>query len=282
VGNLHLNNQKEEGKTMNKRIMVLILALGLVPGIVHATVLVSGSFEDGTNSPFGRPYGGSSAVKDSTAPDGSYSLKFTYPGGLYGGVAPDIAGKSFAQTNEVWIQYWFKYSSNWRWNTNMNKQIYVLTGAQGSTDVNFFIGAKTQYGDTMNFSTQHQSGGNQTFRSSGWDLTKDVWHKVVLHVSMNTAGVQDGIAQMWVDGVLRINQSDVLYRKAGQSTGFSQFQMTPVYGGGQETIPTEQYMWFDHVIVQTTPISEYFSPLPVPSTGALKEPAPPSSLMIIN
>ncbi len=276
MNDIRQNFSRLGGETMGRKSLVMILALLLVPVIVHADVLISTSLEDGTHSPFGSPYDGSSVVQDPTAPDGGYSLKFTFPAGLYGGVAPDIVGKSFPETNELWIQYWFKYSSNWQWNTNMNKQIYVLTGAQSNDDVNFFIGAMSQWGDAINFNTQHQSGGNQTFRSNGWTLTKGVWHKVIIHAKMNTAGVQDGIAQVWVDDVLRINASNVLYRKAGQSTGFSNFQMTPVYGGGQENISTTQYLWFDHIVVQTTTItgSPYLPPA--------NTPVPPSGLRITN
>ena len=239
-----------------KKLFAVVLFL-LFPLLSHATVLLSGSFENGLFYPFReRTTTGATVVTDSTAPDGTGSLKFTYPAGLYGGVAPDIVSKSYTQTNEIWIQYYFKYSSNWRWNTIMNKQIYVVTGSQSlPEEVNFFIGAKSQWGEQIGFSTQHNndSSTNQTFRSFGWTLTTGVWHKVVIHVKMNTAGVQDGIAQVWVDDVLRINQSNVLYRPAGYSYGFSNFQMTPIYGGGQETIPEEQYLWFDHVIVQSTP-----------------------------
>ncbi len=267
---------------MNRKSLVLILALWLVPGIAHATVLLSGSFENGLFSPFReRTITGATVVTDSTAPNGTGSLKFTFPAGLYGGVAPDIVSRSFTSTNEMWIQYWFKYSSNWRWNTIMNKQIYVPTGSQSlPEEVNFFIGAMSQWGEQIGFSTQHNSDSslNQTFRSFGWTLTKGVWHKVVIHVKMNTAGVQDGIAQVWVDDVLRINQSNVLYRKTGQSYGFTNFQMTPIYGGGKETIPTEQYLWFDHVLVQTTPITDSSSPPP----DLPKEPTPPSGLNISN
>lgn len=263
---------------MVKKSLVMILALWLVPDIVHAVVFINTSLEDGVHSPFGSPYGGSSVVQDPTAPDGSYSLKFTFPAGLYGGVAPDIVGKSFTETNELWVQYWFKYSTNWRWNTITNKQIYVQTGERSNADMNFTI-MMHHYAAISSVATQHPADStlNQTFRSYGWEVTKGVWHKVVFHAKMNTPGVRDGIFQMWIDDVLRTDQSDVLFRRTGQSTGFSGFQMTPVYGGGAENIPEEQYLWFDHVIVQTTPITGS----PYPSRGAI-EPVPPSGLKISN
>lgn len=265
---------------MHRKSLVLILALWLVPCVVHAGVLINASFEDGM-SPFGGPYyGGASIVSDSTAPDGTHSLMFTFPSGLYGGQAPDIINGNFTESNEVWVQYYVKYSSNWVWNSIGNKQIYMLTGAQGSQDMNFFIMAYSQWGDTINFSTQQPADAslNQTFRSSGWTLTTNAWHKVVIHVSMNTAGMNNGIAQVWVDDILRIDVSNVLYRRSGQSTGFDQFQMTPVFGGGAENIPTQQYMWFDYVIVQTTPITGSSSASP----DASKTPSSPSGLMITN
>jgi hypothetical protein len=85
---------------------------------------------------------------------------------------------------------------------------------------------------------------NQSYYSYDWTLTKDAWHKVVFNAKMNTAGVKNGVFKMWVDGVLRINATDVLYLRSGQAGGIASFSMTPVYGGVAQEIPSEQYMWF--------------------------------------
>ena len=130
-------------------------------------------------------------------------------------------------------------------------------GTGGNEDANFFIGAN-HYGANMYMTTQVPSDGsqNQPYKSSEFSPERDKWYKVVFHAKMNSVGgAKDGIFQLWVDDVLLINANNVMYRRTGQNTGFRGFQMTPVYGGGKEEIPAEQYMYFDHVIVQATPFS---------------------------
>ena len=223
---------------------------------VPIDTIIHGSFESGTNAPFGNPYpNGSDVVQDATAPDGRYVIRFKYPKGLYGGSAPNSVGKVFpSPLNEFWAQYYFKYSANWRWNTITNKHIYISTGARGNNDMNFTV-MEMYYGAPMAVATQQPPDGklNQMLTTTGWTLQKDKWYKVVFRAKMNTSGVKNGILQLWVDNVLRIDRSDVLYRQTGVETGFVSFAMTPVYGGGAEEIPAEQYLYFDHVIVQTTP-----------------------------
>ena len=227
---------------------------------VRIDTIIHGSFECGTNAPFGNPYpGGTDVIEDTTAPDGKYVIRFKYPRGLYGGSAPNIVGKVFpSQLNEFWAQYYFKYSADWRWNTILNKQVYITMGAQGNADPNFFIGAN-HYGSNMYMTTQVPPDGtlNQAYKTSGFSPAKNRWYKVNFHVKMNIPGEKDGIFQLWMDNELKIDVNNVMFRKAGVNSGygFVSFQMTPVYGGGKEEIPAEQYLYFDHVVVQTAPFS---------------------------
>ena len=266
---------------MKKTLLLLALALLAAPTLVSATVLATGSFEGGAWAPFTHYYDGAALVADSTAPDGSYSLKFTYTSGCCSGSAPDIVDTHFTSSNEVYIQFYSKYSSNWSWNPIQNKQIYIWTDA--NPVINMVLGTYSTNGDTINFSTQHNSNAtlNQFYTSGGWTLTKDVWHKYVVRVKMNSAGSYNGIAQVWVDDILRIDQSGLLIRESGQSSvGINSFAMTPVYGGSG-AVPSTQYMWFDDVIVQTTPFGTSTTPppAPVPPPASL-QPAPPSRLSI--
>jgi hypothetical protein len=96
-----------------KKLLALILLL--FPVSLHATVIVQGSFESGI-TPFVSNYGGATVVSDSTAPNGTHSLMFTFPTGFPAGYSPDIVtpiGENFSQQyNEVYVQFYLKYSSN--------------------------------------------------------------------------------------------------------------------------------------------------------------------------
>jgi hypothetical protein len=243
------------------RRLFAAVAVLLCASIVHAGNVdlpyVFG-FEDGTRGSFSTQGGtGSAVVTDSTAPEGSKVLRFKYPqSSSYGGYAPDRCTVYFNSTaSEIYAQWWFKYSSGFRWNTITNKMVYVLTGTT-SADVNFTV-MTHHYNTSMSTATQHPSDSslNQTFKPSSPTISTGVWYKAVLRAKMNTAGQNDGIYQLWINDVLVTNQSNVLYRRAGQSAlNFIAFRFDPVYGGGPEAIPSEQYLYVDGVRVQTTPI----------------------------
>ncbi len=269
---------------MNKKSIVLILALLAAPSIVHASVVLSGSFENGY-SPFVSNYGGSSVVADSTAPNGTHSLMFTFPSGMTGGNAPDIVTPSpelFASQEEVYIQYYVKYSSNWKDHPITNKMIYIWFGNPVAGKPNLPIMGHSQYGSGVWAVLQAGTSiSEQVWYGNGFTLSYGGWHKIIIHVKMNTGGNSNGILQVWVDDVLRIDASNGKFRNSGDTYGVTSFQMTPVYGGDSTPVPQTQYMWMDDVIVQTTPFGTSTTPppAPVPPPASL-QPAPPTSLSI--
>jgi len=243
---------------MNRKPLVLILALLAAPSIGFTAVLTSGSFEDGYK-PFVSNYGGTEIVVDSTAPNGTHSLRFNFRTGCCDGAAPDIVTPNpefWPDEEEIYVQFYLKYSSNWVDQAATNKWVYIW------------------FGDTLNKPNLPIMGHSQRYPKGSWavlqapptdpayyeqiwvsnkDFTYGVWHKMVIRVKMNTPGVANGILQMWQDDVLVLNASNGFFRKSGEKFGITSFQMTPVYGGGGSTPPADQYMWFDDVIVQTTP-----------------------------
>lgn len=142
----------------------------------------------------------------------------------------------------------------------MNKLVYLRCGA-ASYDTNHFIGVRSQWGEAVGFSTQHNtsSGLNQSLRGGGTYAPTSVakpaagvWHKITLHLVTNTPGTSNGVVQLWLNDVLLIDRSDVLHLVSSDSGGWRYFSMTPVYGGGVETINATQYLYFDDIKVQTT------------------------------
>lgn len=260
-----------EGENM-KRYLPLILALLLVPFTANGSTLVSGSFESGM-SPFGGPYYGSSAavVSDSTAPDGTHSLRFTIPTDMLGN-SPDIINYSWSAQNEIWVQFYVKFSSNYQWPPIADKLVFLP--CEGNA---FYIGL--MWGNQIEISSQITWGpGSQNwYQSGGPSITQNTWYKVVFHGVANTPGQTNGIGQLWLNDALVINVSNIPYRNVGGSA-FGGIMLENVFGGpaGQRS-GFPMYTWFDSVIVQTTPISGGVLPPPPPSP---KKPAPPSTLII--
>jgi len=92
-----------------------------------------------------------------------------------------------------------------------------------------------------------------TWKASSASVSTNVWHRVEVYFKMNTIsggkGVSNGIMQKWLDGVLVINKSDVLYRTNQDATKkWAQFVLAPFIGDGS---PIAQTMWIDELKVAT-------------------------------
>lgn len=94
---------------------------------------------------------------------------------------------------------------------------------------------------------------SNTWKDTSTDISKNTWHKVEVYLKMNSIsggkGVNDGIIQEWIDGVLKIDHSDVLFRTNTYPTmKFAQFVLAPYIGDGS---PIAQTMWIDELTVST-------------------------------
>jgi hypothetical protein len=260
-------SQVDGGKFM-KRYLVLFLALLLVPCTGHAATLVSGSFESGM-SPFGGPYYGSDAspISDSTAPNGTHSLQFKIPYDMLGN-SPDIIDYNWAAQDEIWVQFYLKFSSNYAWPSIHDKLVFLPIGSN-----NFYIGLI--WGSQLGIASQITWGpGSQNWtQSSGPFPTRGGWQKVVFHGVANTPGQSNGVGQLWLNDTLIINVSNIPYRNVGES-GFSRIMLENVFGGpagARSGFP--MYTYYDSVIVQTTPITGGAVP-PPPAPAPAPAPAP--------
>jgi hypothetical protein len=220
-----------------------------------------------------RTSGGFALESGTNSPDPNSALKFIFPAGWNDAHEPAMCWYMFpGQASEFWIEYYFKYSSNYSWHGVDNKQTYYVVGPQHST--NFYISVT---GD------QHLSLVTQTFATdrhfpnTGYNPTieKNRWYRLKLHAVINSPGQLNGIAQVWLDDRLVIDTNKVGYRSSSQSgVGFTEADIVPVYGGSSGLQkPAADYQWYDHTIVSTVPIGS--SPLPAPIS-----PTPPMNLQI--
>ena len=83
-------------------------------------------------------------------------------------------------------------------------------------------------------------------------ITRDVWQKWELILGANTPGQYDGEAHWWLNGVKVGQFTNVGYCDATQTGAANTWQVVdwnPTYGGGTTTIPTDQFMYMDHVYI---------------------------------
>jgi len=266
---------------MNRKCIVLLLALLLIPTIVFAWI--DTSHMDGSYPIIGGGWscidsgtGYGAIVSDSTSPDPSTVLKLTYPAGFYNGnyaakcwnMLPGSTTPS-VQYTELWVQYYFKYSSNYYFHPVDNKQTYYFTGGSNSAN-NWYISVNGSH---------HVNVVTQTFNTdrhlpnTGYDpvINAGQWYKMRARFVMNTPGVLNGILQIWINDQLVINKSTVGY--ISQAEGIREVQIAPVFGGNTGVSkPAEDYQYYELFTISTSPING--------GGPYLSNPMPPSRLQI--
>ncbi len=77
------------------------------------------------------------------------------------------------------------------------------------------------------------------------------WYEIVQHVRMNTIvdgkGQADGVLQVWVDGVLAVDERSLVFRHAGELR-IDRMWFNVHYGG--ETAPSDMHIFFDDIVIE--------------------------------
>ncbi|MBE0673005.1 MAG: hypothetical protein IH588_20695 [Anaerolineales bacterium] len=212
-------------------------------------------------------------------PDPSSALKMVYPAGFTNGAEPAMCWYMFpSQATEYWVQYYFKYSSNYYYHSVDNKQTYYFIGTGNS---NFYLtvnGSRRVNMVTQTYVTDRHVS------NTGYDPAVEPgrWYKMTAHFVMNSPGVSNGIAQVWLDDKLIINKNTVGFLSSSQAgQGVREMQISPVFGGmATMTKPAEDYQWYDHTIISTERQGS-FPVLPIPvSSNKTGIPNPPMIITI--
>ncbi len=130
----------------------------------------------------------------------------------------------------------------------------------------------------------------KTGSGSYFKFRTGVWSTIEIRYKMNTAGVNNGVFQVWVDGKLVTNLDDVQYRQSGhEALAINQYFATAFYGG-PDLSPRANHLYFDDMVISksyvgprdtTPPVTPPVTPPPVtppPVTPPVTPPpAPPPS-----
>lgn len=194
--------------------------------------------------------------------------------GQFGGFLFD---RSFADTEEAVVEYKVKFDKNFIW-TYGGK----LPGLGGSSlTSNGAIpsgGTKNLNYITNGFSARlmwRQSGAGNPARfvvytyfpdrdieKSGVeiaflrDIKLDTWYTIKQYIKLNTPGMRDGLLKMYVNGEIKLDRDDILYRNEGKSNVKINALILNTYrGGGKDDTrwhsPTTDYIYFDDFKVWT-------------------------------
>ena len=81
------------------------------------------------------------------------------------------------------------------------------------------------------------------------------WYAVEFAVRLPTSSADnDGALRLWVNGTLALVQDNIPIT-AGNTNPINGFWLTAYYGGNPgDPHPTTQYLWYDNIVVATSPI----------------------------
>jgi hypothetical protein len=258
-----------------KFLWLAIIALALHAGPATAVTWVNHHADDFNEGGVFNYAGTVDLATDKTSPDSTPGVwRFTFPQGVTPGrgIAAVFLGVP-PNTNEMWIQYYFKYSPGFVYQSIATKQFYIYTTGSTTSNGMFWIGSSSrgyrltpQGSDFANYD-QNVDGSTTFMTQTG------TWHKVKVHIKFNTGSTWNGIYQLWIDDVLKSNHSNVMWDR--DFSGWTTVGIYPIWGGGSgNSVPQTQYFYVDGVYVGSTDPGG--GKLPPPG----KAPMPPDTLRI--
>jgi len=209
--------------------------------------------EGNPSSGYGNGAGSTLTASDSTGPDGPNPWQYYYKQGdtLVCGAGPtDEAGPTnqFARTyKNLYIGYLIKFSTNFSFPPD--PEVHTLSPFDdGNGGFILNIGFAKFVVDNE---FRGQSGGTTVITTSSNGVVPNTWNRVeILWTSPTFGGNLDGTVQIWLNGNLIANQTNV-YTGESTATGWSFVKFTEVWGGCTGT-PTpspanDSYIWINHI-----------------------------------
>jgi hypothetical protein len=267
---------------MMKKCVAWVLALLLIPSIVGAATwfYCTGDTFCGAGTRVFDPGVGNNIdlVSGQSSPVGATNVwRWTYGKGSGDGqgianVSPAVSIPSGSQ--EMWAQWYYKYSPGFIYHGVGNKQFYF----QPANTMIYLSGggvAGAAHWEMTPQSTNSQMYEVNANTGSSYASTGE-WHKYKAHYKLNTGNQWNGAYQLWVDDVLVANYSTVYYESG--SNQISAPQWVVIWGGsGSGPVPQTQYLYMAGLYIGSTDPSASL-PSPAPAPGNL--PSPPSKINI--
>ncbi len=206
---------------------------------------------------------GGGTIVPSDSPEGGSMLQYKFPVGISDGSEPARVWYSASSTlSEANIEFYHKYSSNFSWHPIANKIVYFYSDGNRDSRAVFIV----EYGD-LRFDVYGTNMDLVQYNTNTGIPKLGVWYKYTIHTKVNSSpGSHDGILQVWINDVLKINRSDVMYFGPGTTvTGWKDIDLAAAYGGSGGPNPVVSYSYYDDFIISATPISGSNKPSGIPN-----------------
>jgi len=200
------------------------------------------------------------------------ALRFTHPAGWPPGYEPGKAWTDLPQAEELWTEYWFKYSDEFEFDMTGQKHLYWKLDNVEASD--FYLAVRNT-DRKLWLTTQPRPqppGYSANYVSNlGYDPTiqPGVWYKVTTYIKLNTTtSPYNGICRVWLNDIPLMDHTNVNYRTSTYINSKMNFlELCPVWGGNGPKVAKTGYMWFDAVRLQSNPIIAPLDPPNIASHG---------------
>jgi hypothetical protein len=194
-------------------------------------------------------------IEDPSAPFSCCTIaRMLYRAGHRSGTAPaTVQTQAFRPgVEELYVSIRARISPNWFGNqSGTNKMFFLGIGRNAN---NIFLSAEGQGHGALQPQIRLQGVPDERTRLrpnlAQATLTRGRWQHWEFYFKMNTPGVPDGVAKMWLDGKPITDVRNVLFRGPREAAAkWWIFHWSPTYGGGGAPPPEDQWLDFDHVYV---------------------------------
>jgi len=225
--------------------------------------------EDGWGVPGSPDISNYTIVNDDNAPKSGPSVAaIRFPAGFAGGNSPAFSEKSLdSKMGTLYVSMWIKLSSNWVghltgtnkvlhfWVADLNR-VFAYVDGSGSNVLRPYIGLQGIAGDYNDGAGQTSTSVNLRPNVAGQtnvQIVRGQWYHWEMLFVVNSNGAPNGTADWWINGVQVGHYMGIPYVSASQSRNFNVMRWDPTWGGRGGTIPSDQYMYLDHIYVSGKP-----------------------------
>jgi hypothetical protein len=196
---------------------------------------------------------------DATAPlSPSNVMRFRYQAGAIAAgksrTVCEIMYDDFLYKDDIYVEFAIKFSTGYRNHDSTTSKLMWIGANTGGGGDPFYFNAKADNTNdpTGNFffsgQLQHPNLQNRSFEQNltgNSFVTRDQWYHVEMILRMNTPGNADGEFHMWVDGTKVTEYTNIQWSN-GPGYTWTRLRWTPLWGGQNDSIPTEFYIYVDH------------------------------------
>ncbi|EIP97729.1 hypothetical protein OpiT1DRAFT_02176 [Opitutaceae bacterium TAV1] len=194
--------------------------------------------------------------------DGNTFIRVLYPQGQIGSRASGASWRApLPPADEATAEYRLRFEPDFQWTAG--GKLPGLSGGTGATG-----GRPNPDGLTARYMwkpggrlilylyhSEQRGRYGDGIRLDAPPLEPGKWHTLKQRIKLNTPGQPDGELQIWINGKLALNRTDMRWRNAGQTWQIDYFYFSTFHGGASDDYRPnrDNHIDFDDFIITTIP-----------------------------